>query len=318
MTGSGASGEDTLGAPRGGPGAGMLPDADLDEMTALAIAAREGDRAALEELCRRLRGPMYRLALRFTGQPADAEDAVQEVLVRLVTHLSSFEGRSRFTTWAYTVAVRQLMRTTRRAAEASVAGPEAFAAFLDRHADDPHWRPENQVLYQELCADVRLSCTYGMLLCLTRPARIAYLLGDLLGMADTDAAQICGTSPAAFRQRLARARAVMRDVMGRRCGLVRAENPCRCDRLVRASEDAGLLDPTRPAFARHRGVTLPIDVDTIRSAAAELDLAVACSRVYRTDPRFTAPDLVWSRLATAMPTLLRDGADSEGLEGAAP
>ena len=41
----------------------------------------------------------------FHGQPVDAEYAAQEALVRLVTHLSSFEGRSRFTTWAYTVAV---------------------------------------------------------------------------------------------------------------------------------------------------------------------------------------------------------------------
>jgi RNA polymerase sigma factor (sigma-70 family) len=291
--------------PEGGsPGEPTSPDADLDEMTLLALAAQQGDRAALEELCRRLQGPMYRLALRFTGQPADAEDAVQEVLVRLVTHLSSFEGRSRFTTWAYTVAVRQLLRTTRRAAETSVAGPDEFAAFLDRHVDDPHWRPEEEVLYQELCAEVRLSCTYGMLLCLTRQARIAYLLGDLLGMSDVEGAQVCETTPAAFRQRLARARATMREVMGRRCGLVRASNPCRCDRLVSASQDVGLLDPARPAFARHRGVDLPIAVDTIRDAAAELDLAVACSEVYRSDPRFSAPVQVWSRLATAMPTLL--------------
>ena len=46
-----------------------------------------------------------------------------------------------------------------------------------------------------------------------------------------------------FRQRLARARAVMRESMGQRCGLVRAANPCRCDRLVRPSVDCGLLDP---------------------------------------------------------------------------
>lgn len=71
---------------------------DLDDTTVLALAAREGDREALEELCRRLQGPMYRLCLRFTGHPADAEDAAQEVLVRIVTHLSSFEGRARFTT----------------------------------------------------------------------------------------------------------------------------------------------------------------------------------------------------------------------------
>lgn len=295
-------------APATTAGVGRSSDADLEDLTVLAVAARDGDGASLEELCRRLQGPMYRLALRFTGQPADAEDAAQEVLVRLVTHLSSFEGRSRFSTWAYTVAVRQLMRTARRPAEASVAGPKAFSAFLDRHAADPQWQPDNQAIYQELCADVRLSCTYGMLLCLSRPARVAYLVGDLLGMIDVEAAEVCDTTPAAFRQRLARARAVMREVMGNRCGLVRAANPCRCDRLVVASRDAGILDPARPAFARHRGVVLPIAVDTLRAAAAELDLAVACGEVYRSDPRFGAPAEFWSRLASAMPTLLT-GAD---------
>ena len=156
-------------------------DAQLDELTGLALAAQEGDGAALEALCRAMQHPMYRLALRFSGHPADAEDAAQEVMIRLVTNLGSFEGRSRFTTWAYTVAVRQLLRTAHRRTEASVAGAERFAAIIDSHADDPAYEPASQVEYEELCADVRLSCTYGMLLCLSRDQRIAYLLGDLLG-----------------------------------------------------------------------------------------------------------------------------------------
>jgi DNA-directed RNA polymerase specialized sigma24 family protein len=77
-------------------------DRDLDDLTSLALAAREGESAALEQLCREMHQPMYRLALRFTGAPADAEDATQEVMIRLLTQLGSFEGRSRFTNWAYT------------------------------------------------------------------------------------------------------------------------------------------------------------------------------------------------------------------------
>lgn len=279
-------------------------DTDLDELTTLALAARDGDTDALEELCRRLQHPMYRLALRFCGTPADAEDAAQEVMIRLVTGLGSFEGRSRFTTWAYTVAMRQLMRTARRFAEASVSGPEGFAAFIDTHAGDPELQPENQVEYDELCADVRLSCTYGMLLCLSREQRAAYLLGDLLGFTDVDGAEICGASRAAFRQRLARARAVMRELMGSRCGLVRESNPCRCPRLVAVSTEMGLLDPDDPQWARHRGVVLPIATSTLDAAAKELDLAEAVAEVYRSDPRFQAPTAVWERLSGALPHLL--------------
>jgi RNA polymerase sigma factor (sigma-70 family) len=280
------------------------PDSHLDELTSLALAARAGDRRALEGLCRGMQNPMYRLALRFTGAPADAEDAAQEVMIRLVTQLGSFEGRSRFTTWAYTVAVRHLMRSVRRPVEASVAGPEAFAAFIDQHAADPSWEPATQVEYDELCADVRLSCTYGMLLCLSREQRVAYLLGDLLGVSDTQGAAICEITRPAFRQRLARARAVMRQLVAERCGLVRAANPCRCDRLVRVSAELGILDLNDPHWARHGGVRLPIETTTLETAARELDLAVAAAEVYRSDPSFAAPPTLWAGIAAAMPTLL--------------
>ncbi len=277
---------------------------ELDRLGQFAAAAQAGDREALEQLVREVQGPMYRLALRFTGHPEDARDAAQEVLVRLVTSLSSFEGRSRFTTWAYTVAVRQLSRSRRRPVEASVAAAADFAAFLDRHVADPDPEPADQVAFAELCADVRLACTYGMLLCLTREQRVAYVLGDLLRFPDTTGAEICDITPAAFRQRLARARATMRDLMGSRCGLVRRENPCRCPRLVAPSVSAGLLDPEDPRWARYAGVVLPITTDTLDRAARELDLAVAAAEVYRSDPELQAPATVWQGLSRALPELL--------------
>lgn len=279
-------------------------DADLDGLTELALLAAGGDRIALERLCREMIDPMYRLALRFCGNPTDAEDAAQEVMVRLVTGLSTFEGRSRFTTWAYTVAVRQLQRTRQRRTERSVAGPEPFGGFIDRYVDDAPFEGETRTETEELAADVRLSCTYGMLLCLSREQRIAYLMGDLLGFTDVESSEITGVTPAAHRQRLSRARKVMRQLMADRCGLVRADNPCRCSKLVAPSIEHGLLDPSRPAFARHRGVTLPITVDTLDRAAGELDVVVAAAEVYRSDPTFSHPVGVWTALEEAMPELL--------------
>jgi hypothetical protein len=183
-----------------------------------------------------------------------------------------------------------------------------FAAFIDTHAADPAYEPASQVEYDELSADVRLSCTYGMLLWLSRDQRSAYLLCDLLGFADTEGAQICeicGISRAAFRQRLARARAIMRRLMGERYGLVRADNPCRCDRLVHAKhrprDPRPRRSPLGPPPRRHA----PHRDDHDRPAR-ELDLAVALAEVYRTDPTFATPEALWDRLARSIPTLLGD------------
>ncbi len=276
---------------------------DADRLGVLARRAAAGDRDALEDLCRQLQHPVYRMALRMTGHPHDAADAAQEAMIRIVTRLGSFEGRSTFMTWAYTVAARQLLTTRKREVEASVRGAQAFAAFLDTHRDAAP-SPQDAVEFAELCADVRLGCTAGMLLCLSRPVRLAYVLGDLIGLPDTEGAEICATTPAAYRQRLARARRTMRSIMSGRCGLIRADNPCRCSLLVRTSVELGLTDPRRPAFVRHPGVVGPVMAETLERAATQLDDAVAIAEVYRSDPTWLAPGEVYDGLRRACPDLL--------------
>jgi RNA polymerase sigma factor (sigma-70 family) len=96
------------------------------ELDRLARRAAEGDRGALSELVREIQHPMYGLALRFLGNPEDAQDACQEILIRIVTRLGTFEGRSKFSTWAYTVAVRSLLRTRKRLYESAVRGPRSM------------------------------------------------------------------------------------------------------------------------------------------------------------------------------------------------
>src|SRR5215510_14978793 len=140
------------------------PEVELSAaLDGLARRAAEGDRDALSDLVRELQHPMYRLALRFLGDPDDAQDACQEILIRIVTRLGTFEGRSKFTTWAYTVATRSLLRTRKRVVESSVQGAERFAALLDAGmgAVDP---TIEEAEYRLLCEEVRISCTYGMLL----------------------------------------------------------------------------------------------------------------------------------------------------------
>jgi RNA polymerase sigma factor (sigma-70 family) len=270
----------------------------------LAREAAAGDSEALARLVEEVQHPVYRLALRFLGHPEDAKDATQEILVRLITHLGSFEGRSQFMTWAYTVSIRQLMRTRKRLVESSVQGAEAFAAFLDRGLADRDFTAE-EAEYRALCAEVRISCTYGMLLCLSRPLRASYILGDALGMPDSVAAEICGISRAAQRQRLARARRTIRSIIAHRCGLVDAANPCRCGRQIESSLEAGILDRDNLVFAGHaRTDGGPIETGTVARAAEQLDLALAMSEVYRSDPGFAAPHEVWERVRAACPDLL--------------
>jgi RNA polymerase sigma factor (sigma-70 family) len=271
-------------------------DLSLDE---LARRASEGDREALSDLVREIENPMYRLALRFLGHPDDAQDACQEILIRIVTRLGTFQGRSRFTTWAYTVAIHSLLRTRKRLVESSVQGAERFAAFLDAGIGDIDTTIE-EVEYRLLCEEIRISCTYGMLLCLSRPQRAAYLLADVLGLTDTDGAEILECSRAAFRQRVSRARRTLRQVIDNRCGLVDPANPCRCGRQIASSQAVGILDRDHLPLARHAREEVRVWIEPV---AKQLDTVVAIGDLYRFD-RFAAPAELWDDLQSRFPDLL--------------
>src|SRR5262249_11454280 len=100
-----------------------------------------------------------------------------------------------------------------------------------------------------LWEEVRIGCTTAMLLCLDREHRLAYILGEILELDHRTAAAALEVSPDAYRQRLARARAGIVDLMRARCGLAHPGNPCRCRRRVGTAIARGRLDPARLLFA---------------------------------------------------------------------
>ena len=246
----------------------------------LVDAAVGGDRRALEELLRLIAGDVRRLAQRMLWHPEDAEDATQEILVKVATRLSSFRGSARVTTWVHRIAVNHLLTTRRRRAEE----PElTFAAFGRDLAEDLDAAYDPRGVDDDLLAEeVMVGCTQGMLLCLDREHRMAYVLGDVLQYPSEEAAELCGITPAAFRKRLQRARARIQTFMRGHCGLVDRANACRCHRRIGAAIARGRVDPGDLLFAG-RVSALRRDMEAFTDAGA----------VFRSHPELrAAPGLV--------------------------
>ncbi|HTM77715.1 MAG TPA: sigma-70 family RNA polymerase sigma factor [Devosia sp.] len=91
--------------------------APSDDTGNLVRQAKSGDIAAFERLVALHYRFIYKTAFRWLGHKSDAEDVAQSVCLRLADGLSSFDGRSKFTSWLYRVtlnAVRDLQRTHQR------------------------------------------------------------------------------------------------------------------------------------------------------------------------------------------------------------
>jgi len=201
-----------------------------------------GDGEALAALVGALEPEVLVLARRMLGDPTDAEDAAQDILVKVVTSLGSFRGDSALQTWVYLIAANHLvsMKRGRRESFSFEMMDEFIGAGLGANIPPPPGA-DAAVLAEE----VMVGCTQGALLSLDRDQRIALTLVDLLDLGSDEGAKVVGVEPATFRKRLQRARERIGEFMNRRCGLVRDSNPCRCEKMIGISVNQGLLDPER-------------------------------------------------------------------------
>ena len=254
-----------------------------ERLLAWVRAAAAGDRAAAQRVLHAVQDRVYRLALRMLGHPQDAEDAAQEILVIVLTHLGSFRGDSAFMTWVWTIAARHLAEVKRGRREV-----ESFEALGERlvglNEQEPGSHdPESAVFVQE----VRLRCTEAMILSLDRPSRIAYLLGDVFHLSGQEAAAVLEIDPAAFRKRLARARERLHGFMRGRCGVFDPANPCRCERVAEGASARGLLRTESLLFANH---PTRAERHAVHRAAREMSDLIHVAEVLRDHPDYAAPE----------------------------
>lgn len=212
--------------------------------------ALKGDKKPLEELVYRHQAWIYNLALRMVFYPHEAEDVTQEVLIKVITKLSTFRGESSFRTWMYRIVVNHVLNMKKSLGE-------------KKHADnfDDYWKIIEKVPDMELPAngtysvemntlvnEVKVSCMSGMLLCLDREQRLIYILGAIFQATDKAGAEIMEITRDNFRQKLSRARKQLLNFMENRCGLMNRNNPCRCEKKTKRLIEVGYVNPQKMLF----------------------------------------------------------------------
>lgn len=265
-----------------------MPEA-LEDM---AREAMRGNPEALDRLVRALQGDVYGLALRMLWNREDAEDATQEILVRTVTRLARFDYRSRLKTWVYRIAVNYLLDVKKSPTERMHLSFQRFGDDLEEglSSDGPD-DAEQSMLVEE----VKIGCTLGMLQCLDRPHRLAYVLGEVLELPGPECAEALGISPELFRKRLQHARAAIEAFTRTHCGLASDTAACRCARRVPAALRLGRVHPGAPEFAQRAS-----SYEEIRRLVRDVEQARWAVQVHRTsDPRGSAVDVA-RRLAGSL------------------
>ncbi|HEY4428940.1 MAG TPA: sigma-70 family RNA polymerase sigma factor [Solirubrobacteraceae bacterium] len=173
----------------------------------LVVAARGGDVGAFEDLIGPHADRLYSVVLVLLRDSGEAEDVLQETLLRAWRGIGRFRGRAMIFTWLYRIAVNESNRALERRSRRASAGPvdDAVAGVAAPAHHGPARRAEQHALQQALGdAIAGLAPQY----------RAALVLRDVEGLSTREAAQITGVGEAAFKSRLHHARQKVRAVLG--------------------------------------------------------------------------------------------------------
>ncbi|MCI9330043.1 MAG: RNA polymerase sigma factor [Ruminococcus sp.] len=239
------------------------------EMQALVGQATAGDKKALETLVAGVQDMVFNLSLRMLGTFADAEDAAQDILLKMITHLSSFRGDSAFTTWVFRIAVNHLKNYKKHMFARFPLSFEYYGDDIEngklQDVPDLTQNVEKELLAEEL----KMSCTNVMLQCLDPESRCIFILGTMFQLDSRIAGEILEMTPEAYRQRLSRARRKMADFLGQYCGEY-GGGRCKCKYRVNYAIQNHRIHPLQLDYTAASEIPVQTIVD-VKNAMEEID-----------------------------------------------
>lgn len=172
----------------------------MDHDDRLVRRAQRGDKRAFEELFTAHQHRLFTLAARELGSAADADDAVQEALIRAWKALPRFRGDASFSTWLYRICLNAISDQRARRARGSGTPLDDVAEPAD---------PRDAILERELSGDLQRA-----LAALDETYRTAVILYDVLGRSYAEIGDVLGVPEGTVKSRIFRGRTELARLLG--------------------------------------------------------------------------------------------------------
>lgn len=256
-----------------------------NEQFELIDKAVAGDKDALESLICSVQDMIFNLSLRMLGTTCDAEDAMQEIIIKVMTQLSTFRKESAFSTWVYRIAKNYLINYNKSLFAKQPLSFEFYGEDIDRGfiGNGEHLTAgvDEDILAEEL----KQSCTNVMLQCLDAESRLIYVLGVMFQVDSKVGGEILGITPDAYRQRLSRIRKRVGEFLSVYCG-VTDTGKCNCKKRVGYAIQTKRLDPLNLEYSRMQRV----DKDTEAKFLEAMEGMDRLSLVFAQLPQYKSPN----------------------------
>ncbi len=195
-----------------------------------------GNNKAMEAVLKESQGFVYRLTLRMLWNPTDAEDATQEILIRIIQNIKKFKRESKFTTWVYRITINYLINEKKK-----VYNLEKSYSSIIKELETTSKKNEFEQNLEK--AEMKIGCSYAMLLSLDKNHRVAFILHYVFELPGEDGAAILEITQANYRKRVSRAKEKLLGFMSARCNLINDAKVCKCPNVLAHLVEQNFITP---------------------------------------------------------------------------
>lgn len=202
------------------------------------------------------------ISYKIIGNKELAKDAVQETWIEIIESLPKFKGKSKVSTWIYTITTRTIYAYLKKhRKQPTLFDQDAFSENIDID--------NSELDNQEWINETVNNCIKGAIHCLSENERLIYLLFDVAGLSSIEISEILSISDVAIRKKMSRSRSKLYHFLNNQCILFNSNGTCRC-KIIKNPKVENLHEEIRK----------------IRQDIDELSLKKQCNKVLISDKSF--------------------------------
>jgi RNA polymerase sigma factor (sigma-70 family) len=243
-----------------------------------------------------IKDPVFNLSVKFLSDFAEAQDATQDILIKILKNYSSLKDKDKFFPWSMKIATNHLIdikKENDKFKYLSFDIMEKDCCMELPQTDLPFNHQEKDMLMAEL----KIGCSGAMLMCLSKEDRIIYILSSMFNMNSTQGSELLEITPEAFRKKLSRTKNKLKNFMQNNCGLVNKNATCKCrNRIVHALENHR-ISKEDSVFTSKKYLSKEFD---IKSFIDTMDKIEDYSEVFKSDPQYPLPEKIAEFITTTL------------------
>lgn len=241
----------------------------------------------LTRLLEEIKNQIFNLSIRMLSNVQLAEDATQDILLKIINQIDTLKDENKFEPWALTIAKNYLLNVIKEDSRFKRISFEVMEKDCNIPMNEFYLNDIPDLDKNKMLIELKISCSQAMLMCLSKEERYIYILSSMFELNSVNGSAIMEITPDNYRQKLHRAKLRLKNFLENNCGLINKSATCKCNKRLDYAISNGRISKERLTFTEEKYLS---DEMNIKSFIEMMEKYEDYSDVFTQNPQYVMPE----------------------------